>query len=135
MRVCVTINWVWAGAKQSRASRREREGEGGVKVPNVQDKEFCLTFEFEFDSCRFLSETFGVLACSIPRLTKCMVFVACYIRKMQGQPLFLQGCQHLENPTPPWRSTLLAPTGALILTMVYYISAATSTFSDFHSVP
>ena len=35
MRVCATINWVWAGAKQSRASRREREG--GVKVPDVED--------------------------------------------------------------------------------------------------
>ena len=26
VRVCATINWVWAGAKQSRARRREREG-------------------------------------------------------------------------------------------------------------
>ena len=30
---------------------------------------------------------------------------------------------------------LLAPTGALIVMMVYYISAAAPTFSDFHSVP
>ena len=44
MRVCATINWVWAGAKQSRASRREREG--GVKVPDVEDF-FVLGFEFE----------------------------------------------------------------------------------------
>ena len=31
---------------------------------------------------------------------------------------------------------LLAPTGALVVMMVYYISAAAApTFSDFHSVP
>ena len=32
-------------------------------------------------------------------------------------------------------SELLAPTGALIVIMVYYISARSATFSDFHSVP
>ena len=61
MRVCATINWVWASAKQSRASRREGSensrcskiklsfgfrGKVKVKVPDVQQKNE-LAFERE----------------------------------------------------------------------------------------
>ena len=44
-------------------------------------------------------------------------------------------CSQKPQNLAAWRCPLLAPTGALIVMMCYYISAAAAaTFSDFHSV-
>ena len=47
--------------------------------------------------------------------------------KDNGMPVC---CFDLINPY-----VLLAPTGALVVMIVYYISIHPATFSDFHSVP
>ena len=49
-------------------------------------------------------------------------------------PGFLSGLTYADFLMVPWEPIFfIAPTGALVVMMVYYISAPT--FSDFHSVP